>query len=129
MTLDLVLQILLTALLAVTVVYCYRLDKRLRILRSGQDGLREVVEQLNAATVEAGRSIELLRGSSVEIGEELDKRMRSARALLDELSLVVASGNNLAERLEARLTAGARAPAPGAAEGESRLLRNLREVR
>lgn len=144
----LILDFFVAGLLAATLFYCIRLERRLGAFRSGQDGLREVVDQLKAATDTARDSIENLKLAAGIAGEQLEKRVRGAEALIDEMKVIVETGNNLANRLEARLTSPARlaavetaqpapaaqrepaaAPAPQANAREERILRALREAR
>lgn len=104
---QLILDVLITVLLAITVGYCWLLNKRLLALRSGQDGLKEIIRTLNDATGKAQAGIEQLRRSSDSIGQELAIKIKNGRDLADELALIVESANNIANRL----TAGAaRAP-------------------
>ncbi len=142
MTSNLILDLLVSALLAATLFYSFRLERRLRAFRSGQDGLREVIERLDAATNNARGAIEAIKVSGGEAAEQLDKRVRGAQALVDELKVIVESGGNLAARLETRLTGAARAAAAQAVDPqetfaslqrvvprEERILRALREAR
>lgn len=94
-----VLEIIVCLFLAATIAYCAVLDRKLRAMRAGQDGLRGLVMELNTATQRAVGAIDGLKRASEESGEELAERIRRARALADELSLMVESGNSIAERL------------------------------
>ena len=47
MTFSLIVEIVLTLLLAATLVYCAILERRLAALRKGQDGFRETIVELN----------------------------------------------------------------------------------
>lgn len=144
----LILDFLVAGLLAATLFYCIRLERRLGAFRSGQDGLKEVVDQLNSATDSARASIEALKAAAGMAGEQLEKRVRGAEALIDEMKVIVEAGNNLANRLEARLTGPSRlaavepaqpaaapqrepavAPVPNTNAREERILRALREAR
>lgn len=94
-----VLEIIVCLFLAATIAYCAVLDRKLRAMRAGQDGMRELVVELNAATQRAVGAIDGLKRASENSGEELAERIRVARGLADELSLMVESGNSIAERL------------------------------
>lgn len=94
-----VLEIIVCLFLAATIAYCAVLDRKLRAMRAGQDGMRELVGELNAATQRAAGAIDGLKRASEESGEELAERIRRARGLADELSLMLESGNSIAERL------------------------------
>lgn len=103
------LEMLVAALLVVTITYCVILDRRLRALRSGEDGLKDVILGLNDATLRAQQSIQHLGKSGDEAGNKLTNLVREARALTDELSLMLEAGDNLANRLErASQSAGGR---------------------
>jgi hypothetical protein len=94
-----VLEIIVCLFLGATIAYCAVLDRKLRAMRAGQDGMRELVSELNAATQRAVGAIDGLKRASEESGEELAERIRRARGLADELSLMLESGNSIAERL------------------------------
>lgn len=94
-----VLEIIVCLFLAATIAYCAVLDRKLRAMRAGQDGMRELVVELNTATQRAVGAIDGLKRASENSGEELAERIRVARGLADELSLMVESGNSIAERL------------------------------
>ena len=134
----LILETLVAVLLAVTIGYCVRLERRLAALRSGQDGLREIIAALNTATVRAQTSVAELRAAADAVGTDLGERVARARMLADELGIMLETGNHLAERLVAGGTAE-RAPrletvAAGhdgrsADQWEQTLLKALREAR
>lgn len=121
---ELMLDILVAVLLGVTVAYCFLLNRRLGALRSGQDGLLKVVRELNVATEQARLSIRNLHEAGDTVGERLASEVAGAKALSDELAMIVEAGNNLADRLaadvEGRSSAGrksavsAASAAPGA---------------
>ena len=99
------LELALSVLLALTLVYCIVLERRLAALRNGQDGIRKTFNDLNTAITAAAASIRALKTAAGEAAEELDGRLSKARALADELALITASGERIAERFD-------RAPAP-----------------
>ena len=102
----LILESLVAVLLIVTIGYCFILNRRLAMLRDGQNELNDVVRALNDAADKARASVEQLRRNSLSIAEDLSEKTRAGRALADELGVIVESGNGLADRLAAGLTAG-----------------------
>ncbi len=94
------IELALTALLAVTLVYCIVLERRLSALRKGQDGLKNTIAELNTAITAAGASMRALKSSAAEAAEQLDSRLGRARGLADELSVITASGERIAERFD-----------------------------
>jgi hypothetical protein len=125
------IELALTALLAVTLVYCIVLERRLAALRSGQDGLKGTISELNAAIARAGTAMTALKGSAADAAELLDARVGHARALSDELSLITASGERIAERIDrtAPRTPAARPAAPLPSGSVMNRLEALRAVR
>lgn len=99
MPFDLMLEIIVSVLLAATIGYCAMLDRRLRAMRSGQDGLRELIEDLSVATRQASEAIGRLREVSNATGQQLSEQVARGRGLADELALMLESGNAIANRL------------------------------
>lgn len=100
MALPLIVEIALSALLAATLVYCALLERRLTALRKGQDGLKDIIAELNGSIADAGASMRMLKAAASGAAETLDSRARRARDLADELSLLTASGERIAARIE-----------------------------
>jgi hypothetical protein len=100
MTLTLIVELILTALLAATLFYCIVLERKLAALRSGQDGLKKTLSSLNGAVAAAGTSMTALRSAAGEITQTLDSRLSHARGLADELGVLCASGERIAERFD-----------------------------
>ncbi len=105
MAIGLILESLVALLLMITVVYCFQLDRRLRALRNGQDGLKDLIKGLGEATGRAQLSVAQLKIAGDAAGRELRDTVTKARELADELSLMVEAGNNIADRLEGGATA------------------------
>ncbi|GAB4517296.1 MAG: hypothetical protein Tsb0010_01370 [Parvularculaceae bacterium] len=99
MTLGILIEILVAALLLVTIGYCAVLDRKLHALRSGQDGLRDVIRELNKATDQAQRSISQLKEQGAGAGAKLEGAIGRAKTLADELSFLVEAGDRIADRL------------------------------
>lgn len=94
-----ILELIVCVFLGATIAYCAMLDRRLRAMRSGQDGLRELVGELNNATQRAVSAIEALKQASAATGDELGESVNRARVLADELALMIESGERIAERI------------------------------
>ena len=109
--LPMMVELMLTALLAATLICCFRLDRRLKRLRQDQQSLNGTVQALNAAVINAGASIVKLRTAATEADKSLGGKVSSARALVDELSLLTAACDHIATRME---DASAFAPPPRA---------------
>lgn len=109
-TIAMALELTLTVLLAATLVYCIVLERRLAQVRQGQDGLKDMIAELNAAIAGAGASLRALKAAAGEAAATLDERLKRARAVADELSLLSSSGERIAERFDRAMPAKSALP-------------------
>jgi Domain of unknown function (DUF6468) len=98
--LTLFVEITLEILLAVTLCYCIVLERRLAAVRKGQESLSRTVGELNMAIAGAGASLRALKSAAGEAAQTLDERLKRARLHIDELSVLTASGERIATRME-----------------------------
>jgi hypothetical protein len=99
MSISLIVEIMLSALLLATVIYCALLERKLSALRKGQDGLKETIGELNRAIVSASVSMRTLRATADDAGKNLQEQIGKARGMIDELSLLNVSGERIAQRM------------------------------
>jgi uncharacterized protein DUF6468 len=99
-TLTFYLELALEVLLAFTLVYCVILERRLSAVRKGQEGLKRHIGELNMAIAGAGASLRALKTAAGEAAQTLDERLKRARLHIDELSVLTASGERIAQRME-----------------------------
>jgi len=102
----------LCLLLAATLVYCMVLERRLKAVRQGQQEMNAHIGELNASLATAGASLRAMQAAAGSVGEQLDRKLATARATIDELSLVAASGERIAERMERTVDNNAKARIP-----------------
>jgi hypothetical protein len=105
MTLTFAVEIALEVLLAATLCYCILLERRLSAVRKGQEGLSRTIGELNMAIAGAGASLRALKAAAGESAGALDERLKRARLHIDELSVLTASGERIAQRIEMGATA------------------------
>ena len=94
------LELGLDVLLAFTLCYCVILERRLAAVRKGQEGLNRLVGELNMAIAGAGSSLRALKTAAGEAAQTLDQRLKRAQLHIDELSVLTASGERIANRME-----------------------------
>ena len=98
--LTLYLELGLDVLLAFTLCYCVVLERRLAAVRKGQEGLKTTIGELNMAIAGAGASLRALKSAAGEAAVNLDERLKRARLHIDELSVLTASGERIAQRMD-----------------------------
>ena len=94
------LELGLEILLALTLFYCVILERRLASVRKGQEGLKTTIGELNMAISGAGASLRALKSAAGDAAQTLDERLKRARLHIDELSVLTASGERIAQRME-----------------------------
>ena len=100
MTITFFVEVTLEILLAATLCYCIVLERRLAAVRKGQEGLARHIGELNMAISGAGASLRALKAAAGEAAQTLDERLGRARLHIDELSVLTASGERIAARME-----------------------------
>ena len=99
-------------LLAATLVYCMVLERRLKAVRQGQQEMNATIGDLNASLASAGASLRAMQLAAGSVGEQLDRKLATARATIDELSLVSGSAERIAQRMERTVDNNAAGRAP-----------------
>ncbi|MEI9996366.1 MAG: DUF6468 domain-containing protein [Rhizomicrobium sp.] len=118
----------LTGLLAVTLIYCIVLERRLAAVRRGQESLKSTIGELDSAITHAGAAMRALKAAASGAADTLDERLNRSRAVIDELSLLTASGERIAERFD-RASAAARPQAVGGDLPSNNIMRRLDALR
>lgn len=112
---------LVAILLVAAIVWAVILDRRLRDLRSGKDGVKQAVMDLAGAAARAEAAVAALRIAAEKSGVELAEQQSRARAASEELAMLVGAAEGLADRLASNATAR---PAP-----REQVVRELRGAR
>ncbi|MFQ5348284.1 MAG: DUF6468 domain-containing protein [Rhodothalassiaceae bacterium] len=125
----LIIDLVLVLLLGAVLVACIRVNRGLATIREGQAELASLAGRLDSATRQAREAIAELKAESSRVEKDLSSEVRKARALADELLVITEAGENLASRLEERLTGEARAVAREDGDEGPRVIHALREAR
>lgn len=97
---DLLINLIVIALLIPAIIYVYRLDKNLTLMRQNQNALLKLIEALNEATYKAENSIPKLKSVTENTGNDLKEVVDNAKELKDDLMFINERADNLADRLE-----------------------------
>ncbi len=98
--LELLVNLIIIGLLIPTIIYAYKLNKNLTILRQNQKSLGKLVEALNDATFKAENSIPKLKSVTEYSSSGLKEVVDNAKELKDDLLFINQRADNLADRLE-----------------------------
>lgn len=99
MGIEIAVELIVAGLLSAAIVWAIILDRRLRDLRSGKDGVRQAVMDLVGATARAEAAIASLREAADTAGARLAQAQAGARNTSNELNLLVGAAEGLADRL------------------------------
>ena len=107
-------EIMVSILLLLTILYCVRLNKQLRLLKADERSLRATISELITATEIADRAIGGLKSTMQEGEHALSERLERGEHLAAELDLHITACNQLLARLVriAGVTRPAAEPAP-----------------
>ena len=103
------IDMVFVTLLVATIVFAFRLERRLASLRGTKEQLAAVIGDLNAAAARAEAGIRGLKSAAETVGASLEDRVKRARSLNDDLTVLVQTGQRVAQKLELARPA-ARAP-------------------
>ena len=109
-----ILDVIVSLLLAGTITYAVMLNRRLSALRRNRDDLAKLILNFNEATVRAEQSIPKLRKAAEEAGMSLQERVEKAQALRDDLAFMIERADTMAPPVAPSVASAARSEAPNA---------------
>ena len=104
-------EIMVSILLLLTILYCVRLNKQLRLLKADEQTLRATISELITATEIAERAIAGLKSTMKDGEQNLSERFARMERVTSEMDEQLAAGELLLERLK-RITGAGREPDP-----------------
>jgi len=99
-SLELIINLLIIVLLVPTIIYAYKLNKNLTLLRENQNSLAHLISSLNDATIKAENSIPKLKNVTEISSQNLQGVVDDAKTLKEDLTFINERADNLADRLE-----------------------------
>jgi hypothetical protein len=106
------IESMVSILLLLTILYCVRLNKQLRLLKADENSLRATISELITAADIAERAIAGLKSTMHQAEQSLGDRLQNAELMSGDIERQLAAGENLVSRLM-RIT-GAALPEPKA---------------
>lgn len=103
---NLVLNSVMAGLLVVTIVYCFKLNNRIRILQDSKNEFSKLIEQFDVTTSRAQKSIEELQNISKKVNDQLSGKLDKANFLADDLAFMIERGGKLADKIEGGIASG-----------------------
>jgi phage-related minor tail protein len=101
---DLVLTVFLDGLMAVllmiTTVYCWKLNKRIRILQDSRSELAQIIRQFDESTREATKAIAEIHEATRNLTDNIQLKIDKASYLADDLEIMIDRGAKMAGRMD-----------------------------
>jgi hypothetical protein len=101
----LLIEIMVSVLLAVTIHYCVMLNRRLKIVKDNEETFRKLVADLGAASVKAEAAVPGLRVATAEAEKALGDRQKQADVVLQALQMKLEEGEDILQRIAAIVAA------------------------
>jgi hypothetical protein len=94
-----IIESLVAVLLAVTIAYCFILNKRLLRLKADEQTLKATISELITATEIAERAIAGLKLTVRECDQNLGERLRTAERFASDIDRQIGAGERVLSRL------------------------------
>lgn len=115
--LSVLMNALMAGLLLATIIYCLKLNKRIRVLQDSKSELARIIREFDESTKRATQSINEIHAATMRISENIQHKIDKANYLADDLEYMIEKGNKLAGKVDptpARPVRAEPAPAPAA---------------
>ena len=89
------IELAVAGLLAVSILYCARLERRLRAIETSGADLRKTIEELDGAIERAARAVADLKTTASDSERTLSDRLDAARRRSAELSERIRAGSEV----------------------------------
>ena len=115
--LSLLVNGMMAVLLLVTILYCWRLNSRVKLLQDSKSELATIIREFDESTRRATDSIAEIHKATSRLSENIQHKIDKANFLANDLDYMIEKGSKLAGRSEPvmstpRPTARPAAPAP-----------------
>ena len=101
---DLALNIVVSTLLVITILFCIRLSRRISTFNNSKLELTKFLEGFNDSIIRAEKNINDLKAMGTEVDENLKAQIKKARFLANDLSYLSEKGENVANNLEGKIS-------------------------
>ncbi len=119
---DIILEVVLVGLLAITLVHAMRLERALQALRHDRAALGDAIAGFDSSTREAEAGISRMQLTTADSTKLLGQRIEQGASLKDDLKFLIDRGEAAADRLDALVrstrAAASSAPPPATAAAE-----------
>lgn len=91
---------LMAGLLLATIIYCLKLNKRIRVLQDSKSELARIIREFDESTKRATQSINEIHAATTRISENIQHKIDKANYLADDLEMMIERGNKMAGKTD-----------------------------
>ncbi|MFN3658950.1 MAG: DUF6468 domain-containing protein [Pseudolabrys sp.] len=113
------IESMVSVLLLLTILYCVRLNRQIRLLKADEQSLRATISELVTATEIAERAITGLKATMRDGEQVLTERLQRSEQLSADIGRQITAGEDLYMRLARIAGAGTGRPAEPAPDARS----------
>lgn len=127
-TLDVLLNLVMAGLLLATLIYCLKLNKRIKILQDSKSELARIIREFDQSTQRATQNINEIHAATMRISENIQHKIDKANYLADDLEMMIDKGNKLAGKTDAAPVRPMRHDAPASPAAPAAATRKLSDI-
>jgi hypothetical protein len=112
--LSLLIDFTMVLLLVVTILYCRKLNQRIRVLQDSRSELAGIIREFNESTERATQSIAEIHEASRRISENIQHKIDKANYLVADLEAAIGRGSRAVEGVDIATATGTSTARPRA---------------
>lgn len=120
LVIGLVADAFVAILLLMTISYSWKLNKRIRVLQDSKSELAELIGRFEESTEAATTGINEIHKASRMINDHIEKRIKKANYVADDLAFMIEKGGKVAEKIQPGSAAAAAAASDSASPRATR---------
>lgn len=99
--LSVIMNGLMAGLLLATIIYCLKLNSRIRVLQDSKSELARIIREFDESTQRATQNINEIHAATMRISENIQHKIDKANYLADDLEMLLEKGNKMAGKVDA----------------------------
>jgi hypothetical protein len=99
--LSMLMNMLMAGLLLATIIYCLKLNARIRVLQDSKSELARIIREFDASTQRATQNINEIHAAASRISENMQHKIDKANYLADDLDALIERGNKMTGKVDA----------------------------
>lgn len=123
--LDVFINLIMAGLLLATLIYCLKLNKRIKILQDSKSELARIIREFDESTQRATQNINEIHAATARISENIQHKIDKANYLADDLEMMIDRGNKLTGKADAAPIRPVRDSAPASPTTPTRTLADI----